>query len=242
MLTNQFHTVRVGDHKNPTTKTGTLGYDRLLPFNSRLSATYVWSDFGDRQIGTRYSNRVEYEVGGRNRYRGLELTFQKYMTHHFQVMGSYTFSETKGDTESVLTVLQAPYRYALVDWHSPHAATISGVVELPYQFSLSPVMKFISGRPYSVDNAQVGTLVAYVDVDGNPAGRNIYQMPNIASLSFAVGRDFRVGGTSIKPQLEILNVTNRVNVIAVQSAFTSAGTPTRVDNGRQIQFGIDVRF
>jgi hypothetical protein len=115
-------------------------------------------------------------------------------------------------------------------------------VELPYRFSLSPVLKFISGRPYSIDNAQVGTLVTYIDRDGNPAGRNIYQMPNVTSLSFALGRDFRVGGTSIKPQLEILNATNRVNIIAVQSAFVSAGRPTRVDNGRQIQFGIDVRF
>jgi hypothetical protein len=67
VLLNQFRTVRVGQHKNPTTRTGTIGYDRLLPFDSRLSATYVWSNFGDRQIGTRYADRVEYRVGGRNR-------------------------------------------------------------------------------------------------------------------------------------------------------------------------------
>jgi hypothetical protein len=142
----------------------------------------------------------------------------------------------------VLTLNQQPFRYALVDWHSPHAATVSGVVQLPYGFSLAPVLKFISGRPYSIDNAQVGTLVTYIDREGNPAGRNIYQQPNIASLSFAIGRDFRAGGVSFKPQLEILNATNRVNIIAVQSAFVSAGRPTRVDNGRQIQFGVDVRF
>jgi hypothetical protein len=129
-----------------------------------------------------------------------------------------------------------------VNWHSPHAATVSGVVQLPYGFSLAPVLKFISGRPYSIDNAQVGTLVTYIDRDGNPAGRNIYQQPNIASLSFAIGRNFHAGGVSFKPQLEILNATNRVNIIAVQSAFVSAGRPTQVDNGRQIQFGIDVKF
>lgn len=242
VLTNRFRTVRVGAFKNPITKTGTLGYDRLLPFDSRLSATYVWSDFADRQIGTRYADRVEYTSGGRNRYRGLELTFQKYMTHHFQVMASYTRSKTEGDTETVLTVNQQPYRYALVDWHSPHASTVSAVVELPYGLSVAPVLKFISGRPYSIDNAQVGTLVTYIDREGNPAGRNIYQMPNITSLSFAIGRDFRAGGVSFKPQLEILNATNHLNIIAVQSAFVSAGRPTRVDNGRQIQFGFDVRF
>jgi hypothetical protein len=164
------------------------------------------------------------------------------ITHHFQLLGSYTFSRTEGDTESVLTQLQAPYRYALVDYDSPHVATVSGTVELPYHVSLAPVYKFVTGRPYSVDNAQVGTLVTYIDKAGNPAGRNIYRMPNIMSLDVSIGRLFKAGHTTLRPQLQLLNLTNRVNVLGVQTAFVSAGRPTTVDAGRQIQFAFDMKF
>jgi carboxypeptidase family protein/TonB-dependent receptor-like protein len=242
VVTNTFRTVRVGTQKNPTTKAGTVSYERLLPFNTRMTATFAWSDIRDRQIGTRYADRVEYVIAGHDKYRGFELSMQKYVTHHFQLMGSYTFSRTDGDTEAVLTQLQAPYRYALVDYDSPHVATVSGTVELPFHLSAAPVFKFVTGRPYSVDNAQVGTLVTYIDKDGNPAGRNIYRMSNITSLDLSIGRLFRAGRTTFRPQLQLLNLTNRVNVLSVQSAFVSAGRPTTVDAGRQIQFGFDVKF
>jgi hypothetical protein len=240
--TNQFRTVRVGTQKNPITLSGTVGYERLLPFDTRMTATFAWSDISNRQIATRYSDRVEYLIGGKDKYRGLELSLVKYMTHNFQVMGSYTFSRTEGDTESTLTLAQAPYRYALVDYDSPHVATVSGIVRLPWEITFAPVYKFVTGRPYSIDNAQVGTLVTYIDRQGNPAGRNIYRMPDITSFAFAAGRQFRSGRVLFEPQVELLNAFNRVNVISVNSAFVSAGRPTRVDTGRQVQFGLDIKF
>lgn len=241
-LLNQFRTTRVGTQKNPTTLSGTVSYERLLPFDTRATATYAWSDIRDRQIGTRYSNRIEYIIGGNSNYKGLELSVHKYMTHRFQVMGSYTYSRSEGDTENVITEAQAPFRYALLDWDSPHVATISGTVDLPGRILVSPVYKYVTGRPYSIDNAQVGTLVTYIDRNGNPAGRNENRMPHISTLSMSIGREFRSGRTAFRPQLELLNITNRVNVIAVQSAFVAAGRPTQVDTGRQIQFGLDVKF
>ncbi len=241
-LTNEFRNVRIGTQKNPTTKAGTASYERVLPFDMRATATYAWSDIRDRQIGTRYSNRVEYRIGGRDKYRGVELSLSKYMTHHFQFLSSYTYSKTEGDTESVLTELQEPYRYALVDYDSPHAATITGTVELPGGITASPIVKYVSGRPYSVNNAQVGTLVSYVDKQGKPAGRNIYRMPNISSFDLSLGKVIRAGRTSWKANLQFLNVTNKVNVLNVESAFVTAGRPTNVDTGRQIQFGVDVKF
>ena len=84
--------------------------------------------------------------------------------------------------------------------------------------------------------------MTYIDKDGNPAGRNIYRMSNITSLDLSIGRLFRAGRTTFRPQLQLLNLTNRVNVLSVQSAFVSAGRPTTVDGGRQIQFGFDVKF
>ncbi len=241
-LTNTFRTVRIGTQKNPTTKAGTVSYERSLPLNMKLTSTFAWSDIKDRQIGTRYSDRVEYFIGGTDRYRGLELSLQKFFTHHFQLLASYTLSKSEGDTESVLTTLQAPYRFALADWDSPNVVTMSGLVELPYQITLAPIYRYVTGRPYSVDNAQVGTLVAYVDKNGNPAGRNLSRMPNIQSFDVSIGRVFRSGHWSVRPELQLLNLANRVNVTAVQTAFVSAGRPTQVDTGRQIQFSVDIKF
>lgn len=42
--------------------------------------------------------------------------------------------------------------------------------------------------------------------------------------------------------LQIFNVPNRVNVLAVRTSLFNAGAPTRVDNGRQFQFGFDLKF
>ncbi len=241
-LQSEFRNTRIGELKNPKTYAGTVSYERALPLDMRATATFAWSQIRDQQIATRYSDRIEYAVDGETNYKGLEVSLRKYLTRRFQMLASYTFSRTEGDTPSTLTPLQAPYRYALMDWDSPHASRMTASYLLPGDVDVSGIFKYITGRPYSIDNAQVGTAEAYVDKDGRPAGRNIYRMPDSYSFDFAATRDFRVGRYEIRPTVQVLNLTNRVNVVSVQSAFTAQGRPSRVDLGRQVQFGIDIKF
>ncbi len=241
-LLSEFRNTRLGDLKNPKTYSGTVSYERALPFDTRATATFAWSQIREQQIATRYPDRLEYAIGGETNYKGLELSLRKYLTERFQMLASYTLSRTEGDTPSTLTPLQVPYRYALMDWDSPHSSRVTASYLLPGDIDISGVFKYVTGRPYDINNAQVGTAEAYVDKDGRPAGRNIYRSSNISSIDFAVARDFRRGRFTFHPTVQILNVTNKVNVISVQSAFTAQGRPSRVDLGRQVQFGIDVKF
>lgn len=241
-LLSEFRNARLGDLENPKTYAGTVSYERELRSDTRATATFAWSQIRNQQIATRYPDRIEYEIGGETNYKGLELSLRKYLTKRFQMLASYTLSRTEGDTPSTLTPLQAPYRYALMDWDSPHASRVTASYLFPGNVEASGVFKYITGRPYSIDNAQVGTAEAYVDKDGKPAGRNIYRMSNSYSIDFGLSRDIRTPRLTIRPTAQILNLTNRVNVISVQTAFTAQGRPSRVDLGRQVQFGLDIKF
>jgi hypothetical protein len=241
-LQSEFRNARLGELKNPKTYSGTVSYERALPFDTRATATFAWSQIREQQIATRYPDRLEYAIGGETDYKGLELSLRKYMTRRFQMLASYTLSRTEGDTPSTLTPLQVPYRYALMDWDSPHASRVTASYLLPGDINVSGIFKYITGRPYSINNAQVGTAEAYVDKDGQPAGRNVNRMPNIYSIDFAATKDFGAGRYRVRPTVQVLNVTNKVNVVGVQSAFTAQGRPSVVDLGRQVQFGLDIKF
>lgn len=241
-LQSEFRNTRLGKLKNPKTYAGTVSYERALPLDSRMTATFAWSQIRDQQIATRYSDRIEYQIGGKTDYKGLELSLRKYLSKRFQMLASYTLSRTEGDTPSTLTLLQAPFRYARMDWDSPHASRVTASYLLPRNVDISAVVKYLTGRPYAIDNAQSGVAEAYVDKDGKPAGRNIYRMSNISSVDLALAKDIRTSSATIRPTVQILNLTNAVNVVAVQSVFTAQGRPSRVDLGRQVQFGVDIRF
>jgi hypothetical protein len=226
----------------PYTVSWSVGYERALPYDIRAGMGFAQNNILHQPVSVRYPNRVEQGSIGRIFYRGVELTFRKLFVGRYELVGAYTYSKNVGDTPSTLTEQQVPYRRARMDWDSPHAANITGRAELVYGIEVAGVYRFSTGRPYSLDNAQVGTLVAYVDRDGNPAGRNIYRMKDYSSLDTTISRRQRVGRFDTNLFLQIFNVPNRVNVLAVRTTQFGGGAPTRVDNGRQFQFGFDLKF
>jgi hypothetical protein len=68
--------------------------------------------------------------------------------------------------------------------------------------------------------------------------RNAERLPYMSSLDLSFQKFFTFGdGKRLKVHFQGLNLTNRVNVLRVQSNFAAAGTPTQVDFSRQLQFG-----
>ena len=57
-----------------------------------------------------------------------------------------------------------------------------------------------------------------------------------------VGREFGPAGRRVRLFGQVINATNRVNVIAVSMQLATAGQPTNVDIPRQIQLGIEFRY
>ena len=129
-----------------------------------------------------------------------------------------------------------------MDWDSQDAVSVNSRFVFPLDVQLAGVYRYSTGRPYSVDNAQVGALVAYIDKSGNPAARNIYRIKNYSNVDMTVSRRQRLGALNTNMFFQVFNVANRVNVLAVRTSFFGAGDPTRIDQGRQLQFGFDVKF
>ncbi len=228
--------------KQPYTLAGTLGFERELPQAIRVGVAVSANKQYFQETSTRFANRTELRMDGRVKYVGLELTARKQMGRRLGIQGSYTYSKTEGTTDAVLTELQAPFRDATMDWDIPHAWSLTAHSVLPAGLELSGVLRYMSGRPYSITNAQVGTAVAYVDQNGNPAGRNIFRMGAFSSLDFSLGRVFSFGDTRLKAFVQVFNLANRVSVLAVRQTQFGAGEPTRVGEGRQIQVGVNLRL
>jgi hypothetical protein len=241
VLQNRFRNVLL-PLTQPYTIGWSFGYEKTLPYDIRAGATLAHNDIRNQPVSTRFADRVEQAFPGEIKYTGLELTLRKLFTRNFEVVGAYTRSKNEGDTPGTLTVLQVPYRYATMDWDSPHAVSINGRFLFPLDIQLAGVYRYSTGRPYSVDNAQVGTLVAYIDKSGNPSARNIYRIGNYSNADMTVSRRQRLGSLNTNLFFQVFNVASRVNVLAVKTSFFGAGDPTRVDQGRQFQFGLDVKF
>jgi hypothetical protein len=121
---------------------------------------------------------------GRSHYDGMNLSFRQRMTHRFSVNANYTLAWANsyggggGSFRNYPKIASAPF--ASYEWGpSPnderHHITLSGIVDLPMGFQLSPIMQFGSARPYFLTNSSNslntggGTAVAVVVPTNDPA-------------------------------------------------------------------------
>jgi hypothetical protein len=87
-----------------------------------------------------------------------------------------------------------------------------------------------------------GVFAAWIDRQGQPVNRNNERMPSNWTVDLTLGRVFRTAHGSFSPSLQIINLTNRTNVIGVTTSFSGPGIPTNVDTGRLIQIGLGWEF
>jgi hypothetical protein len=241
VLQNSFRNVLL-PLTQPYTIGWSVGYEKTLPYDVRAGVTLARNDIRNQPISTRYADRVEQGSTGSIKYIGLELTMRKLFGNNFELVGAYTRSKNEGDTPSTLTTAQVPYRFATMDWDSPTAVSLNGRYAFPLGLQLAGVYRYSTGRPYSVDNAQVGTLVVYVDKDGAPAGRNLYRIGDYSNMDMTLSRKQRLGTVDSNLFVQVFNVANRINPLTVRTTLFGVGEPTRIDSGRQFQFGVDLKF
>ncbi|HYT23587.1 MAG TPA: TonB-dependent receptor [Candidatus Polarisedimenticolia bacterium] len=99
---------------------------------------------------------------GRSHYDGMNISFRQRMTRHFSVNANYTLAwaySYDGGGGSFRNYPRVPSNpFASYEWGpSPnderHHITLSGIVDLPKGFQLSPIMQFGSARPYNLTNS-----------------------------------------------------------------------------------------
>lgn len=246
VLLNTFRAVMSPTFDSPLVNAWSTGYEFMLPAQFKVGVTYAANRQHRRNTTLRTATTDFLNNDGRASYRGLEFNFRRPFSKGLEISGNYTRSRSLGDVggevgSTPVTVIQLPYRYAHLDWHEPNAGSVVAMQEV-FGFLITPKFLFNSGRPYSITSPTVGTAIAYVDRQGNPGARNIYQASSRWTLDFTLQRRFSTEKFRVSPMMQVLNVTNRVNVLGVSSNFFTPGLPTNVGDSRQIQVGLDFSF
>ena len=95
----------------------------------------------------------------KRRYHGVQLTFNKRMSHGWSLGGSLVLSRTRGNNSGAYASVwgygsaydQANYwvnRYGRTEYDKPYQAKLYGAFELPYGVILSFNASFYSGEPF----------------------------------------------------------------------------------------------
>jgi len=141
----------------------TINIDQKVPVNGTcctrpLDAAFAASNPPLPELGT---VRVDESIN-REHYDGVNFSFRQRMSHHVQFAANYTlawaysYDGGGGSYRNYPRLSTNPF--ASYEWGpSPnderHHVTVSGIVDLPKGFQLSPIMQFGSARPYNLTNS-----------------------------------------------------------------------------------------
>ncbi len=130
-----------------------------------------------------------------------------------------------------------------------HIFQINGLVELPWQFQISGIIRAQSGFHFSRFDA------ANRDPDGNgnfngidfTAGRNAFTAPPFVNIDLRFSKRFKIGErVKVEALFEFFNLLNRQNPAAIQNRVDVVNQPfgkaTQVLPGREGQIGFRVSF
>ena len=196
------------------------------------------------------------QSSGRSTFDGMYLTARKRYSHGFAFDVAYTLSKIENDTDDI--------NFRPVDSRRPdeefgpslndrrHVLAVNGVVRLPLEIDLAPVLFLSSGQPLNVTTGRDdnGDTV----FNDRPAGvpRNSERTPGFAQMDLGVLRQFQAGAATIEARAEIFNLFNRTNVsgffnwgasgVRPDEQGTIAFQPTQAGPSRQFQFSARVRF
>jgi hypothetical protein len=247
-LTVRSRTFReIAELKNPYAISMSGGVEREIGGDAKFTVSYNHRETKDnfKRTSTRL-NAIDVLQTQRNdgshTYDGIEFVVRKYMSKGFDLLAHYTLAKSEGDTTDTLSPLQQASQYGYQDWDQRHTIVVSGNIELPSGVRATLLSRYASGRPFSIVNDLPTVEAAWVDTQGRPVGRNSQRQPANATFDMTIGRAFRTAYGVFKPSLELINLTNRVNITGVSSSFASAGIPINADTSRVMQIGLGWEF
>ena len=244
VVSNSAVQTRAPFDRSPMVNSWQFGYEQRLPADIKLGVTYAGNRQHRRTTATSLTNNTFTNNDGRTNYKGLEINARRSFARGLEISGNYTRSKTMGDTTSTLPLAQRVYRYALMDWDEPHTGSLMVLYEVR-GFKITPAFQFNSCRPYSLNSNNLLGLpatVAFVDNDGQPAGRNIYRIDDRWTWNLTVSKPLGGEHFKVSPTFQILNLTNRVNIQSVSSTYATRGQPQNVSDSRQMQFGFTFTY
>ena len=236
----------------------------------------VWSGpfFRDPQL---LQDNV-YESSGNSFYHGLTVETAKHLTRHVRLNVNYTLSKAIDEVLDYNSDFQANDQLnlrgerALSSFDQRHKLVAYAFLESPLQpgngvlsdilgdFTLVPIVRFSSGRPFN--------LLAGSDLNGDRhsttdrpplAGRNTGIGPRFSTVDARVTRTLAVGEGKIELMVEAFNLFNRLNFRSVNNTVGNIAPPfdlrgrkdrspseplgfTSAFDARSIQLGVRVSF
>jgi hypothetical protein len=231
---------------SPRNLTGNIEVDRELRRGMVIRASYLYSQTQDLYFVTPVTgvlgatSLLGLANTGGSRYQEFEATLHYQLSERSEFNVSYVRSEARGDLNPLSDVF-VPFEQPVIrpDFIGTLAQDVPnrvigwGAFALPWKLTVSPVVDFHSGLPYS----QVDAFQNYV---GTP---NDQRFPGFFSLDVKVYREFQLHlpflGTLKKQKFRIgaysLNFTNHLNPLEIYNNVTSpyfghfAGFQHRVD-------------
>jgi len=201
-------------------------------------------------------------------HHGGTLEVEKRFARGFSVHGSYTFSKTINNTDSVANLADLPEgpdineQRAVSRQSVPHRFTLAFVSQVPDSVRFFRNFKFSS--LFTAQAARRFNVFAGLDAngDGNPLsdrpgnlGRNTLTGDNLVTMDFRVARQFQMNDrVSIEVIGDFFNLFNRVNVTDLNTVYGGIdlnvapnpilgfNSPRDASNPFQFQYGLKLRF
>jgi len=260
---------RYSEDRTPWTRAFSTGVDQQIGQDYGVSVTYVHRrtrdlltrritnlvdaspgtpGFGQTVDGGPRISQVTYD--GLINYDGVVVAFRKRFTNHYQFLISYTGSRSRdnlltGGVGSTFSNNNHPdIDYGPSNQSVPHIFVANGVVQLPWDFSLSGIASWRSGSAFNPRGIQDLDGDGLVDQRDVSQARNAFRVKPYATVDLRVEKAFRLSGDHrVTALIEAFNVANRSNVSNVNAVSGPAfGTPVAFFPGREIQLGVRYLF
>ena len=208
--------------------TWNVGVDRELRRNLTTRLTYLQSQTSDvykvEPLVGATGPLLGLEHTGNSRYREFQASLNYRVGEGSQVSAAYIRSSTRGDLNALASMF-VPFAEPVIrpganTWLAsdiPNRIVGSGIIQLPWRLTISPVIDVHTGLRYSA----VDTLQDYV---GTP---NSHRFPTYFSLDVKIYREFRLPGPSLLRNHSVrlgiysLNLTNHQNARDVINSIES---------------------
>jgi outer membrane receptor for ferrienterochelin and colicin len=261
------------DFESPITYQANVGLDRDLGAGYVVSTNFIWKKL-EKLVWTKIINetpalggpRPDLTIPANSRLIGnfgnmrdalVELMVRKSFRQGTFFNVNYTFEDTEGNTSQELAgrketvinnFLEAEDQETLrhpADYEVRHSFKVSGVVRLPWDFAVAPILKWRAGKPWTPERRDpVINGVVFLNRFIAFEGINARRLPETFQLDLRVQKAFRFGSHSVEAYIDAFNVTDRENVASVQAieSFPNFGGSTSFLQPRTVQIGGKWRF
>ena len=180
--------------------------------------------------------------------------------------GSYTFSKTINNAESVANLADLPEgpnigtERAVSRQTVPHRFTLAFVSQIPEmgflgKFKFSSLLSVQSGRRFNIFAGSDANGDGNRSPTARQSGRNTLEGPGFASFDMRVAREFRLNErVTAEFSGDFFNLFNRTNITDLNTVFGATtitaqpnpvlgfNTPRDASNPFQFQYGLKLRF